>query len=170
MIFVLSLLLLGMLSLFDWHNKVYYLEQAEVQATGSARTALSHMDKYIGQASTILASQDIGGTTYNSGATTVVLQIPAIDNNNDIIATTSDYVVYYVDGTQLFEVLQAGTNSIRKSATKQLSDSVNTLSFSYDNADYSQVRKVTVDLQTRAQARATQVNTHLTQTIFLRNR
>jgi type II secretory pathway component PulJ len=168
-IFMTVLILTALFTLFDWHNRIYYLEQAEVKATGSARASLVRLEKHIVQARRVLASRTVGGVDYTSGSTTIILEIPTINSSNEVVANTYDYAVYYLSGNALYERIEANGASIRKSGLKQLSDAVNTLTLTYNNEDFAQVSVVTVNLQTRARARNTHVNTELAQTVFLRN-
>lgn len=169
MIFITALIMLGMLTLFDWHNRVYYLEQAEVQATGSARTVMNHLDEYVGLSHRVVANHTFSGITYSSGPGTIVLEVPSINNANEVIADTYDYVAYYATGSQLYEIVEANPSSSRGSSTKQLSTTVNSISYTYNNADFAQVKLVTVDLRNRALAHNSPVNVHLNQAIFLHN-
>ncbi len=169
--FLFAILLMGMLGIFDWHQKVFLLEQAEVRATGSVRTAFNEMTRYIAQGNQILASRTISGQTYNTGASALVLEIPSLNSSGNVIATSFDHVIYYASGTELHQIIEPGTGSVRPAGNRQLSSSLQSLSFTYNNADPTQASSVVVDITAQAQARGTSVVTaHAVDTIFLRNR
>lgn len=169
---IFSALMLGLLNLFDWHNKVYLLERADTQATGSARITMNNMTKYIAQASQVLASRTISGTTYTTGATTVVLQLPSFDTSGNLITNTNDYVVYNLSGTTLSQITELGSaSSARYAGSKVMSQDVGTLSITYDTVDVTAATKVTINLRTQAVSRGSNmVDTQVTNTIFLRNK
>ncbi|QQS22732.1 type II secretion system protein [bacterium] len=48
-----AIILVALLSLFDWHQKIFILEQADVRATSSVRSTMNNMSKYVAQASNI---------------------------------------------------------------------------------------------------------------------
>jgi len=169
--FLFSLLLLGLFSVFDWHQKVFLLEQAEVRATGSVRSAMNEMSRYIAQGNRIESSRTIGGQTYNTSASGVVLQIPAINSSGDVITTAYDYVVYYTSGTDLYQIIEPGSGSSRKASNRQLSSVLQSLSLTYNNADPTLASSITVDITAQAQSRGSSyVTAHVIDTIFLRNR
>lgn len=168
---IFGLLMVAMLNLFDWHNKVFYIHQADTQATGSARNALNHLTKYIAQGTQIQASRTIAGTTYLTDEDTLVLQLPAYDSSSNLISVTYDYVVYDLQGNSLWQIIDADASSNRVSGSRLMSGHVASLTFTYDSGFLGTATKVTVDLETEAVARgSTTVSAHVANTIFLRNR
>ncbi|HEX3099983.1 MAG TPA: prepilin-type N-terminal cleavage/methylation domain-containing protein [Patescibacteria group bacterium] len=168
---IFSVLMLAMLNLFDWHNKVYFLEQADTQATGSARTTMNNMDKYIAQASSVESSRTVSGTTYTTDSDTLVLKLPAFDSSDNLLTNIYDYVVYYKTGNSLYQLIDLGSGSGRNGGTKLMSAYAQTLTFTYDAGDVTQATRVTVDLQAQATSRGASTTTaHVTDTIFLRNK
>ncbi len=127
--FLFSVLLLGLMTIYDWHQKVYLLEQADVRATGSVRTALNEMSRYIAQGDKIIASRTIAGQTYNTGTGALILELPSRSSTDNVITNTFDYVTYYVSGTDLYQVVEVGTGSNRPAGKRQLSSTIDTLSF-----------------------------------------
>ncbi len=168
---IFSLLMIALLDLFDWHNKIFLLERADTEATGSARTAMNNMTENISQASSVVTSHTFGSTTYTTGTNTLVLQIPSYNSSGNIITGTYDYVAYYKSGNALYQILEAGSGSARKANTKQLATNAATLTFTTDYPlDVAQATNVIIDLQTQATIRGNNTSTaHVTNTIFLRN-
>ncbi len=164
-----SMILLAMFGLFDWHGKIYSSQQSKVLVVSTARNSMNEIKNYIALASRVLASQVISGTTYTSGASTMVLQLPSINSSDTVIPNTYDYVVFYLSGTKLYEKISANASSARTSRTKVLSEVATVLTFTYDNADFPSVRSVTASLQTQSTYnKSTSVN-NISENIFLRN-
>lgn len=163
--------LVGLLSLFDWHNKVYSLELADIRATGGARTAFNNMSDYIAQGTLVQAYRTVNGTTYTTDSDTLVLEMPALGSDGNFIASTYDYVVYNLSNGSLYEITDFASNSVRDHVgTKLLADQVQSLTFTYDTGDPTQAKNVSIDLQVKVTSRGTSsVTAHLADTILLRN-
>lgn len=170
-IFLMAVLLIGLLNIFDWQQKVYSLEQADIAATGTARIAMNHMTFAIAQGSEIVTNRNINGTDYTTGGTTLVLKLPAYDSGSNVLANAYDYIVYTVDDNRLLQVIDADSSSVRHSGTKLLTDSLENITFTYNNATPASASQVSVNLTTRAYYRGNHsVSVNLQETIFLRNR
>ncbi len=170
---IFTILIVALLNLFEWHNKLFYLGQADIQATGSARATMNSMSLYIPQASSVLASHAISGTTYTTDGDTLVLQLPSYDSSGNLINNTNDYVVYYLNSGALYQLISLGSGSgDRKAGTKQLSEDVANFALTYDQGDVTQATKVIVNLTTQATVRGGQEETtiQVNETFFLRNK
>jgi|GEM_PF-512346 len=166
---IASLLMMALFSLFEWHSSMYKYQQALVRVTGSARASLQAMDLYVRQAGAVLSSHDFNGTVYNSGPSVLVLQLPSVDDNGDVLAGKSDYIVFYADGNRLMQRVQADASSARVSITKQLSDTLDSLTLTYDNVDPAQVKMVSADIRTVQQVKGQVVRDRLSQNMYLKN-
>lgn len=170
-IFLLAILLVGLLNIFDWQQKVYNLEQADIAATGTARVALNAMTFAIAQGTEIVASRNINGTDYSTGGSTIVVEVPSYDSNGDWLPSDHDYLVFTANGNRLEMITDAAANSDRKSGTKLLTDSLESFALTYNNGTPSQASQVTAIVTTRAYYRGNQsISVTLQETIFLRNK
>lgn len=170
-IFLFSVLLLGLLNIFDWQQKVYNLEQADIAATGSARNVMNNMTFALAQGSSLISSRNINGIDYTTGGGSIVIQVPAYDVSGNWIPSEFDYYVYTADDNELFEIIDASANSARESSTKLLTESLETFALTYNNGNPTAASQVSVNLTTRAFYRGNQsVSVNLQETIFLRNR
>jgi len=97
------------------------------------------------------------------------LQIPAVDSSGNVIINTWDYAAFYVDNGKLFRVVEANAASSRQSGSRLLAESLLSISFTYDNANMSLVRRVDADIQTRQIGRSFTASTHEQQRMNLRN-
>lgn len=168
-LFFIALIGTALFAVFTEHNKIYNFEQALIKATGSARTSLNEITEFGLQAHRVIQSQTVNSVAYTSGAQTLILQLPAIDSSGSIINGTYDYVVFNLSGSTLTEQIQAGSGSARATGAKQLSTSVTSLAFTYDNVDFTQVKNISVDLRTAETSRGETINQHLEQKIRIRN-
>ncbi|OGH69139.1 MAG: hypothetical protein A2754_02560 [Candidatus Magasanikbacteria bacterium RIFCSPHIGHO2_01_FULL_47_8] len=168
---IFAVLLLALFGLYEGYGKLYSVGQAEITTLTSARKTLNEIGDFTAQAHRILASQVINSTTYQSSSTTLVLQLPAITGTGDVVANSWDYVVFYSGGTTtLYRYLQVDAASSRGSAgLKSLSTIVSNITFTYDNADFTQVKKAGVALSVQARDNHQLITKYLTEQIGLKN-
>jgi prepilin-type N-terminal cleavage/methylation domain-containing protein len=161
--------LIALVNIFLTFNSVYGYQQAFMAAAGSAGSAMNALEAAVLPADQVLASHSFSGTAYSSGATALVLELPAVDSAGNIVAGVKDYIAFYTSGTTLYRLTLAGAGSARVSGTKKLSTTLNSISFTYDNADFTKVTNVTADVQTQAQYKQQTVQGHLSEQLYLRN-
>lgn len=161
--------LVALSNLFIIFNTTYGYQQAFITGAGSASSAMNAFEMAILPADQVLASHSVNGTTYFSGATTLVLELPSIDSSGNIIAGVQDYIVFYASSTNLYRLSQAGVGSTRPSGLKLLSKTLSSLSFTYDNVDFTKVTNVATDIVTQAQFKQQTVQSHLNEQVYLRN-
>ncbi len=166
---LLVLMLVGLMALFTSHNKIYNYETALIKATGSARTVMNEISKHALQGYRVVASQTVNGTAYTSSSTTVIFQIPTFNSSGTAIANTYDYAAFSLSGNTLTEDFQSGAGGTKPSITKALSSSVSALTITYDNATWTAVKKVSVDLTTSETYRAQTITQRLNEQYRLRN-
>lgn len=170
-IFLFAILLIGLLNIFDWQQKIYNLEQADIAATGSARVAMNNLTFALAQGSSLVATRNINGTDYSTGGSSVVVQVPAYDDSNNWLPAEYDYYVFVADGTNLNQIIDATPNSARQSGTKLLTNSLESFALTYNNGDPTAASQVSVNLTTKSYYRGNHsVSVNLQETIFLRNR
>jgi prepilin-type N-terminal cleavage/methylation domain-containing protein len=169
-IFLFSVLLMGLFSIFEWQQKVYTVEMAEVRVTSSARSALAAMNSVIAQGIEIIPSRTINGVLYTTGGSTVVVKLPVITSSDEVLPNQYDYAVFHRDGQNLFQIIEANAASIRQSGSKLLSDNVHNFSLSYNGGDIASSNRITATITNRATYRGDKfVEFSLSQTILLRN-
>lgn len=161
--------LIALVNLFLLFNSTYGYQQAFMSTAGSAGTAMSALEAAVLPADKILASHSFSGTTYSSATTTLVLELPKINGAGYVISGEYDYIAFYASSTTLYQLTQAGGGSTRASGIKQLSTTLNSISFTYGKAVFSNVTNVIADVQTQAQFKQQTVQGHLHEKLFLRN-
>ena len=161
------MVMIGVL-LFNFSATSSY-QAALTESSGSASALLREIESLTLPASEVLQTYTFSSSTYTSSSTVLVLKIPSIDTVGNTITNTYDYAAFYVVGTKAYRLLEANVLSKRTSGTKQLSSTINTLAFTYNNIIFSQVNTVTVDIQTRAQTKQQTLDDHRREQIRLRN-
>jgi len=167
---IFMVILLAFFNLYSHYNNVFNSQQAISKVAGSATLAMSDMQNYILQADQVASSHTFSSTVYTSGANTLVLELPAINSSGDIVTEKFDYVAFYTSGAKLYRLLSTDAASNRSPGLKQLSDSLSSLVFTYDNATINQSDKVDIDIQTQAQLKPQPMQYRLKQQIYLRNK
>jgi len=121
------------------------------------------------QAGRIVTSHIFSGTTYLTGAETVIFELNSLDSSGNSIPDRYDYIAFYATGTRVYRIVEAGTGSVRVPGRTQLTNVLGELRFTYDNADYSLATNVTVSATTSAVVREDTVQAHFYERIYLRN-
>jgi Tfp pilus assembly protein PilW len=165
LIFVLGALVVLYVNFYKFYNR----QQVEIKIGDSAREAAKELQSTVLQADQIKASHNFSGTTYTTGQHTVVLEIPSFDSSRNIVSGKYDYAVFYITGKNLYRLVEVDAASSRPSGLNQISDAVDTITFTYDNSDLSQASKIDTDLEMQEASSGQNVTYHLYQEIYLRN-
>ena len=89
------------MSLYLVSRQSLEIGNASSEIHASARLAMDWMSKDIRWGKRIRASRLVGTQTYTTGDSELILEIPSIDANENIIDinTTFDYIIYHRDGS-----------------------------------------------------------------------
>lgn len=121
------------------------------------------------QASHVASSHTFSGVSYASGTSTVIFQLPSVDASGNIIGTSLDYVGITASTTNVYRLIDAAAGSVRPSGTKQISNTLGALQFTYDNVSFPLVTNVIIDATSSAILRGQTLQTHLRDHVYLRN-
>lgn len=110
---------------------LFYTQSSRVSQGLGANDALSKIRSSIKESNAIAASFSLGGTTYTSSGTEIVLKIPSIDAQGNVILNTFDFVVVSQDSDKLTFKLFPDAASSRKSQDQIFSTNLDNLSFKY---------------------------------------
>lgn len=164
------LIALALFGVYEIYGKMFNLGNAHFSAVGGSRSVLVQLANFTSQANRVLQSSVINGTNYASDTTTLVLRLPTIGASGRTIDNTWDYAVFYVTSTNFYSYLEKNASSTRAGGgLKLLSNSVQSVSFSYDNGDFTQVKKVTAEVFTRVVENRIPVESRASEQIFLKN-
>jgi prepilin-type N-terminal cleavage/methylation domain-containing protein len=168
-LFIFTIMMLALVNFFISYNTSYLYDRAMASTANSAATVVNEAQTYVLQADQVVTSHTFGSTVRTSGSGTLVLELPAYDASGNIITNTYDYVAIYSSDGRIYRTIDASASSARKSGTKQLTDAVPTLTFTYNNADFTLVNRVMIDIATQLTVKGSVAQTHLTETVYLRN-
>lgn len=166
---ITAMMMLALAALFINFNSFYVYQQtftATVKSAGGAINAISDASLPADQ---VLASHVFSIGTISSGATSFALELPSIDSSGNILAGKHDYIGFYLTGTDLYRRTEADASSVRTSGTKKVATLVSSLSFTYDNTDFTKVTSVTTDIIAQLNTKKGLVQTHLNEQFYLRN-
>ena len=166
---VFILLIFALFNLYLVYGSLYSFQDTQLTATMDGRVAMSEITFLTVQAYRVVGNITIATTTYYSGTTTLVLQIPSMAAGDGTISNTWDYAVFYINGTNLYRTIQANAASSRISGTRLLTGNLQNLVFSYDNADLTQAQKVSIDINIQTQTAKYTATNHSTEQVTLRN-
>lgn len=149
----LSLIIAGVVGavFFDsWKAQIGQEAYTELQQ--KSRQAVDEISSQVQTASGVVASVTSGSTTYTTNANTVVLKMPSLDVNNNILSGT-DYIVFRrrpAATNNLERIVIADAASSRTSLRTPLilNDRTTTLEFQYYNLAGSELVPGTGDLTT----------------------
>lgn len=161
--------LLALVNIFLTFNTIYGYQQISLATSGSAGAAMNALEVAVLPAEQVLSSHSFSGTMYTSGPATLVLQLPSVDSSGNIIAGAKDYVVFYSSSAMLYRLTEAASNSTRVPGLQTLSTTLDSISFTYNDGDFTKVTNVIADVQTQAQYKQEIVQGRLTEQLFLRN-
>lgn len=154
-LFLFVILSLNIITLFQAYQKYSVIIPKSITNANAKNENLKIIDNlktYIREAQSILDSTVINSITYNSGTSTLVLQLRSIDNNDNIILGSNDIVVFNLETStfpyKLYRIINADSNSKRGSGKILISDSVKNLIFKYSNLSPKDSKSVIIYLET----------------------
>lgn len=162
-------LALGIEQLYVVYGRLINLQTSSIGVALGASAIMDATRNAALQADHVVASHPFSGTTYASGTSTAVFELPSIDASGSAIAGTFDYVGIYASGTSAYRVVDAAAGSSRISGMKQLTPLLTALTFTYDNASFPSVTSVIADATTSAVVRGQTTAVHLEGHFYLRN-
>lgn len=162
-------ILVALANLFATFSRLYRLQQSLIGTSQAAGASIAAIQAAVQPAGQVLASHAFSTGTRASGATTLVLELPAVDASGQVILGSSDYVAFFASSTSLYRLSEPAAGSARLPGTRLLTPFLGSISFSYDNADFTKVTRVTVDLVASTTVNGTPMSTHRDETFYLRN-
>lgn len=165
-----SIMLMALIRFFISYNTSYGFERVQVSTSYTARVLMDEITSAVLPADQVLTSHTFSGVSRASGASVLVVELPSIDNTGAVIDGAYDYIGFYTDGTKVYQAIDANAASSRTSRVRLLSDTVQSLTFSYDDISFPNVSTVTVDIVTSGSYKSQTTQTHLHEQVYPRNR
>lgn len=171
-IFIFVIIITSMTGIFFAYKDIYTVEIVYNELTTNATILMNKITTTIRQGTAIQETKNINGTDYTTDYDTLIISLPTIDTNNNILADTYDYIVYYrdpTDNTHLKSDLEADASSKRNSGQSFEGEYIDTLNFNYNNTNYAMVDKVETILVTKKVANKSEREIIMQSTTNLRN-
>lgn len=169
---IMTMLLLVVTQIFALNYDIYEKQTRRTDNEIGAILAVRTVSEMARGATAVLASRSINGTVYTSSKDALVLEMPTVDANGDIVAGSFDYTAIYRDGVEtakIFSDTEASASSVRRSG-KRLATGFNAVAiFRYNHPDVADADRVSVYLVNRQVRRGTTLVTKAWASIFLRN-
>ncbi|MEA3272518.1 MAG: prepilin-type N-terminal cleavage/methylation domain-containing protein [Patescibacteria group bacterium] len=149
----IAMLTVGSLFITQW--QLYRSESAIAEIKAQNMLAQKTITSAIEESFNVMSSSTINNVSYVSDENTIVLKLPAIDSNQDIIPDNFDYVAFERDGTNptlLISDTETDATSIRPSGKKTIAQFVSTLNFGYNDSVWNNVSLVEITNITQKQA------------------
>lgn len=170
---IASIVLVIITQIFISQSQVYDAETSRADIELYAKQALNRMVQNSISARGVVATQVLGGATYSSSSSTLVLELQSIDANQNLISNKYDYIAFYLDPTDLTKLymkIDADPNSSRKDTTTLLSTFVEGLNFRYNIADPALATKVEIALNLARTVRGQNRTAQSSTSIFFKNK
>lgn len=164
-----AILILAITQFYIVFGRAILFQQASIDVALGGSSIMNAVRTAGLQAKRVIASRTFSGVSYDSGTTTAIFELPAVDASGAIVPGAYDYIGIYASSTGAYRLVEAAVGSARISGEKRLTDVLGALSFTYDNPDFPSVTSLTVDATTSATVRGEVTHTHLREHIYLRN-
>lgn len=132
--------------------------------------ALDATGLYTASAKQIIASATLNGTAYTTSTELVILEIPAIDSNDDIIDATYDYVAIGLDpsATNTFIIdFDAHVSSDRRDLSRKITSLVEEVIFRYNTVNTTDANTIDLFVKTSRETRGITVRTPVGRIYYL---
>lgn len=131
--------------IFLANNKFYENQTGEVININVTREAADRINEYARVGIRFMSSYTYDSLVYNTGSETLILEIPTIDSQGDIISNVFDYVIVSkdpVNASRLILIVDPHASSARLPRFHELTSALTGIVFTYDNSDLALARKV----------------------------
>lgn len=165
-----ALILLGaIVQFFLGYSRTRHFIEANFQVTNSASVIADDVTLIVRQSNRILSSRVFSGTTYTTGTSTIVLELPTVNGSGSIVAGSSDYMLFYKSGEDFYWVSTPAGSSARQAFTKRIGEAVSSVTMTYNNADVTAATKVDIDVQTTKSSGGQNYTQRVHNQAYLRN-
>jgi type II secretory pathway pseudopilin PulG len=164
------LMMFALIQFFLSFNSTFSYMTKSIDVASDASRIMNEISSSIMTSKQVLSSYTFSGVNYQSSSTALVLELPSIDSSGTIIVSTYDHIAFYTTASSTYKLTAAAVTSSRKSSLIDLSDQVQSLTFTYDNGTFSSVTKVDTDVVTKRTYANRSAQTHLHEQVRLRNK
>lgn len=145
------LVMVGAMLVSQW--QLYGSESALAEVKAQNIIAQKIIISTIEEGINVVASSTINGVNYVSDGDTIVLKLPSIDSNQNIIFGSFDYAAFDLDAvnSKIISNVEKSPLSARADGQKTIAQFVNNLNFGYNDIVWTSVNKIEITLVTTKQ-------------------
>lgn len=157
-------------SIFIAQGRFFAIQDAIGETQYNAFQILDTTGLYALSASGVIGSRTINGTAYATGTSTLILELPSVDADDEVLVNAYDYVALGIsasDPTRFTVDIDASTNSARVDGTRLPGSLVDKLIFRYNAVDPTAATAIELYVRTRKDARGQTVMTPLGKIYYL---
>lgn len=171
-IFIFTLIITSVFGIFITYKNIYTIQVSYNELSANSTIAMENISSNIRGSMHVIESKNINGTDYSTDYDTLILELASIDNDQNIIADTYDYFVYFrdpSDNTLLKYDIEPNASSSRDAGIKLEAEYLKTLVFNYNSISFSSINKVETILVTEQNISDKTQNIVMQTTTDLRN-
>lgn len=132
-----------------YNNRFYENESDKIEAINETREIADRLNEYARAANALLASYTYNSVLYTTDATTVIFQLPALDDSHDIVEGAFDIAIVGIDpnnSNRAIQIIDPDPLSVRLAREAQFTNALSSFVLTYDDLDVGSVRRVTYDV------------------------
>lgn len=168
----MTLMLLIVNQIFIINYQIVARQTGRLDSDGGAVLATRLISSLTRSASSVVPSATINGTSYSSGPSTLVLEIPSVDASGNLISGSSDYVAISRDPADQAHIITdtaPAAGSVRVSGKKLVTAYNTQLVFRYNDSDIASTTRVSAYLENQSVTRGIASTNRGWTSLFLRN-
>lgn len=169
---IMTILLLIVNQIFIINYDIVSKQTGRTDSEGGAVLATRFISELARGAVSVEATAVINGDAYTSSADALVLKLPSIDEANQVIAASYDYVAIArdpLDAERIVAYSSPAAGSARFTGTRLVTDYNDELIFRYNASDIAAADRVSVYLVNRKTVRGATTVARASTSLFLRN-
>lgn len=123
-------------------KKTFDIQKSKSALQTETRNSLDQVSKWIKLSNSVLSTLTINSKTYTTSDTTLILQVPSIDEDQDIIPNSYDYVIFKPNATypdQLQQIIYPDSHSSRDQLDRTINQNLSTIEFKYYNSSDAEI-------------------------------
>lgn len=129
-LFVSLITLLAIISMYLFSWRSFDTGSTLLDVYANSRNAIGWMMKDIRCAKQVVANVTISGTSYSTTDNSIVLMVPSVDSSGNVISTCYDYMVYFLQGSEMRRIVGTDPASSRANEDRVIAKYCSSLVFS----------------------------------------
>ncbi|MBU0597704.1 hypothetical protein KKF61_01755 [Patescibacteria group bacterium] len=172
-ILILVIIISLLIGMYFTYIGAFKIQMAYNELNSNSIIAFDKITSRIKGAARVAEQATINSIEYTTDYDTLILELPSIDEDQNIIFGAYDYFVIYrdpADNTLLKFDIEPDTGSSRQSGARLVSEYVDEIIFNFNNIDYTAVNKIETILVTKQDAGRTEQVIIMQNTTKIRNK